>query len=164
MDEDFAELADAQSRSLMRLAWVLTGDAESAADLVQDALCRGFVKRRLVLRADQPAAYLKRLLVNQWGSRRPRREWVTDQVPETAHGDPRDRSTDDRLVLVRALADLSPQQRAVVALRYVDDLSVRDTALVAGCSEQAVTTQCARALATLRRDPRVADLVEGITP
>jgi len=56
-----------------------------------------------------------------------------------------------RTVLVRALAELSPQQRRIVALRYVDDQSIADTAVIVGCSPATVTTQSSRALATLRR-------------
>lgn len=153
----YADLVRSEQAGLLRLGWALTADAEQAHDLAQETLVRGFVKRHLVARADSPSAYLRTIMINLW-RRRPVR-------PEHPSATPPERPTNDqnhleRATLAGALAELSQQQRAIVALRHLDDLSVRETATVLGCSEQTVTTQCARALAHLRSHPDLAGLLE----
>lgn len=156
-NHDFEELVRAEQPGLLRLAWSLTGDPHAAHDLVQDALVRAYVKRRLLGRADHPRAYLRTLLLNVWRSRPMSRERASDNLPVRGVHDEHHL---ERRSLLEALDNLSAQQRLVVALRHLDDLSVRQTAEVLGCSEQTVTTQCSRALARLREIPHLADLLE----
>lgn len=155
--EAYAELARSEQAGLLRLAWALTRDTHLAHDLAQESLVRGFVKRRLVEKADSPRAYLRTIMLNLWRGRRPRPEHPADHPPERPTVDDHHLA---RAALVEALATLPQQQRAIVALRHLDDLSVRETATVLGCSEQTVTTQCARALARLRTHTELADLLE----
>ena len=155
--EAYADLVRSEQAGLLRLAWALTRDTHLAHDLAQETFVRGFVKRRLVAKADSPRAYLRTIMLNLWRGQRHRPEHPADTPPEQP-------TTDDhhlaRAALVEALATLSQQQRAIVALRHLDDLSVRETAAVLGCSEQTVTTQCARGLAHLRTRSQLADLME----
>lgn len=156
-DNSFRDLVVAEQARLLSTAWVLTTNADEAQDLVQDTLVRGYVKRRLLARADSPSAYLRTIMVNLWRGRKHRREH-----PAAVEADRpvQDTYRLERQALVAALHRLSPQQRAIVALRYVDDLSIRDTARALGCSNQTVTTQAARALNHLRTNPTVRELLE----
>jgi len=133
---------------------------------VQDALTRLFVHWRRAAAAQDFDAYVRRILVNAFLSerRRPwRREQSTDVLPEASYADPADGSG-DRDALRQALAELGPSQRAVVVLRFWDDLSVEQTADALGCSTGNVKSQSARGLAHLRAalgrsdeiDPEVA--------
>ena len=149
---DFASYVAARRVALRRTAYLLTGDWDRAEDVVQDALARLFVHWRRAQRAGSVDAYCRRAVVNAFLSegRRPwRRERSTDHLPEQEHVDPSG-SSDDRDVLRRALAELGPSQRAIVVLRYWDDLSVEETAAVLGTSTGNVKSQASRGLAHLR--------------
>ena len=163
---DFESYVAARRPSLRRTAYLLTGDWDRAEDVVQDALTNLFLHWRRASRARSVDAYVRRTLVNSYLSekRRPwRRERSTDVLPETAYAGPAD-AGDERDALRRALATLGPSQRAVVVLRYWDDLSVEETAAALGCSTGNVKIQSARGLAHLREalgradapDPEVA--------
>lgn len=149
---DFESYVAARRPSLRRTAYLLTGDWDRAEDVVQDALTNLFVHWRRASRATSIDAYARRTLVNAYLSekRRPwRRERSTEAVPETTYAGPADAS-DERDSLRRALADLGPSQRAIVVLRYWDDLSVEETAAALGCSTGNVKSQSARGLVHLR--------------
>ena len=149
---DFASYVAARRVALRRTAYLLTGDWDRAEDVVQDALARLFVHWRRAQRAGSVAAYCRRAVVNAFLSegRRPwRRERSTDNFPEQEYADPADMS-DARDALRRALAELGPSQRAIVVLRYWDDLSVEETATVLGTSTGNVKSQASRGLARLR--------------
>ena len=163
---DFESYVASRRAHLRRTAYLLCGDWDRAEDIVQDALTRLYVHWRRASRADSVDAYVRRSLVNAYLSegRRPwRRERPTEFLPETAYADPAS-STDDRDDLRRALASLGASQRAVVVLRYWDDLSIEQTADALGCSTGNVKSQAARGLARLREvlgasdahDPEVA--------
>ncbi len=158
---DFASYVAARRHHLRRTAYLLCGDWDRAEDVVQDALTRLYVNWRRAARADDLDAYVRRSLVNAFlaEGRRPwRRERSTDELPVTAYADPVG-AADDRDELRRALAALGASQRAVVVLRYWDDLSVEQTADALGCSSGNVKSQAARGLARLREvltDPEVA--------
>lgn len=164
MDErDFTAWAGGAERALLRAAWLLTGDLHRAEDLVQEAMVK--VALRWDRLADgHPTAYARTVIARDhisWWRRR-RREVVgtldalerdaavVSSEPETA------------LVVARALARLSPRQRAVVVLRHLDDLSERETAQVLGVSIGTVKSQNAAALARLREGaPELLDLIGG---
>lgn len=163
---DFESYVAARRPQLRRTAYLLCGDWDKAEDVVQDALTRLYVHWRRASHADNIDAYVRRSLVNAYLSegRRPwRRERATDVLPEKGYADPTD-SSGDRDDLRRALASLGVSQRAVVVLRYWDDLSVEQTADALGCSTGNVKSQSARGLARLREalaasdsaDPEVA--------
>ena len=158
---DFESYVAARRRHLRRTAYLLCGDWDRAEDVVQDALTRLYVHWRRASRADDLDAYVRRSLVNAFlaEGRRPwRRERSTETLPVTAYADPSG-AVDDRDQLRRALAGLGASQRAVVVLRYWDDLSVEQTADALGCSTGNVKSQASRGLARLREtltDPEVA--------
>jgi RNA polymerase sigma-70 factor (sigma-E family) len=149
-----AEFAAARSPALLRAAWLLTGDAGKAEDLLQTALAR--VWRRWPRVCDgAPEAYARRVLYTTyltWWRRRWRAEVPAARMPDTPDpGNLADESV-TRDVVRRALARLSPRQRAVVVLRFVEDRSAAETAALLGCPDGTVKTQTSRALAVLRRD------------
>jgi RNA polymerase sigma-70 factor (sigma-E family) len=156
-DETFDEFVVASATRLLRSAFALTGDRAAAEDVVQDVLERLYIAWP---RVDDPLAYCRRALINRstnrWRNRR--------RHPEISLTDSHDRATtdvaaqsDDRDALMRAIAILPPRQRAVVVLRYLDDLSETDSARLLGCSVGTVKSQTARALARLREVLATAD-------
>jgi RNA polymerase sigma-70 factor (sigma-E family) len=150
---DFESYVVARRTSLRRTAYLLCGDWDRAEDVVQDALARLYVHWRRASRAGSVDAYARRTVVNAFlaQGRRPwRRERPTAQLPETAYADPSGAS-DQRDVLLGALAQLGARQRAVVVLRYWDDMSVEETATVLGTTVGTVKSQASRGLVHLRR-------------
>ena len=150
----FEEFAAARTPSLYRSAYLLCGDRHTAEDLVQETLAKVYVRwhRRLGGRIDNPAAYAQTALVRTFVSSRRRRsstEQAYADLPEVPLADPTV-GADDRLTLAAALADLSPVDRAVVVLRYLDDLDVETVADRLGLSPGAVRNRSMRALARLR--------------
>jgi RNA polymerase sigma-70 factor (sigma-E family) len=149
--EDFSAFATSRWPGLVRLAFGLTGDRWMAEDIAQTALAKAYVAWRRVSRADDPDAYLRRILVNA-SNRRFRRRRVTEQPgdpPETAVDGPAD-LVSERAALLAALRQLPPRQRAVVVLRYWEDLTDAQIAAALGCSPGTVRSQLSRALAKLR--------------
>lgn len=151
----FDEFARSRMPALLRFAHALTGDPHTAADLVQDALERTVLAWPRVTRQDDPEAYVRRAIVNKHISRwrRLRREHLTASVPETSYV-PAAGHDDD---LWAALTTLPPRQRAVIVLRYYEDLSEAQTAETLGCSVGTVKSQASKALAKLRRQVRPDD-------
>jgi RNA polymerase sigma-70 factor (sigma-E family) len=152
--EDFDAFAGSRWPGLVRLAFGLTGDRWAAEDIAQATLARAYVAWRRVSRADDPDAYLRRMLVNT-SNRRFRRHRVAEQPgdpPETAIEGPAD-LVGERAALLAALRQLPPRQRAVVVLRYWEDLTDVQIAATLGCSPGTVRSQLSRALAKLRESP-----------
>jgi RNA polymerase sigma-70 factor (sigma-E family) len=148
-EADFRQFVHTRYADLLRLAYALTGSAHDAEDLVQGALVK--VMRRWK-RVDDPMAYLRRIMINQrtTGWRRfGRREVVTPTPPDRVVDDATEAVGDRHAVLV-ALRRLPPRMRAVVALRYVADLSEAETAATLGCSVGTVKSQSSKGLARLR--------------
>jgi RNA polymerase sigma-70 factor (sigma-E family) len=148
----FEEYVAARSPALWRSAWLLTGDRHRAEDLVQTALMKSWRRWERI----EPAAveaYVRRTMVTtytDWWRRRWNGEIPTESLPETAA--PAGAGSDPgvrRDVLV-ALATLPRGQRAVVVLRYFDDLTEAQAAAALGISVGTVKSQTARALRTLR--------------
>lgn len=160
MPDDFADWVTAHQSRLLRAAYAITGDPALADDLVQDALVK-LAKKWHRLRDEQAFAYTRTIIYRDhatWWRRR--RDIPTDTVAETRdvptdpHG-----PTDVRLSLHEALAHLTPKQRAVVALRYLEDLSERQTAEVLGVSVGTVKSQTSVGLAKLRGYPGLEALL-----
>ena len=143
----FTEYVHARRPALVRMAFLLCGDDHLAEDLVQNALIKAVGRWKKI--GDSPEAWLRRVMVNDHisGWRKHRRERLRADVPERAvpaddlHG---------RLSLAEALTMLAPRQRAVVVLRYYEDLTEAETARVLGVSVGTVKSQHSDALRRLR--------------
>jgi RNA polymerase sigma-70 factor (sigma-E family) len=153
----FGQFVAARSPALLRCAWLLTGDEALAEDLVQTVLARVWPRWDRIYRTDTSAeAYVRKMMVTTyatWMRRKWRAERPTERVPE--HPVPADNyaEVDDREEVRRALAVLPPRQRAVIVLRYYEDLTEMQTAGVLGCSVGTVKSQTSKALAKLRQQP-----------
>lgn len=148
----FEQFVAASSDRLLRTAYLLCGDRGHAEDLVQTALLR--TARRWRTARQQPEAYTRRVVVNlakdRWRllGRRPAETAIEDGLELAAI--PVSDGLADRDELLRATRLLPAGQRAVLVLRYFDDLSVEETAATLGCSTGTVKSQTARALTRLR--------------
>lgn len=152
---DFSEYVAARRPTLVRTAVLLGCPQPDAEDVVQTTLLRCFRSWRRVVRADQPEAYVYRVLVNVLQDTRARRwngELPTEALPERPADDV-DLATG--LAVRRALAAMSAEHRAVLVLRYYADLSERATADVLGVPPGTVKSRTARALAALAADQNV---------
>lgn len=156
---DFSEFAHGRWPGLVRLAYGITGDRGLAEDLAQTALASAYASWPRVCQADDPDAYLRRILLNAH-RRGFRKRRVTEQlqatVPDFALADPAERHL-DRSVIIAALLTLPRRQRAVVVLRFWLDLTEAQVAATLGCTVGTVKSQTSRALAKLRRGAELAD-------
>ena len=146
----FEEFAAAHVESLLRLARLLTGNPHEAEDLVQESLLRAHDRWELVGGARNPAAYMRRLLVNvHRGQRRGRTlDTVAVEAPDRA---PLTTMTwEEREALRQALGTLPLRQRTAVVLRFYEDLDVAEIAEWMGLRESSVRSALARALEALR--------------
>ena len=153
MDEEFGVFVAARGGALCRTAFLLTGDWQAGEDLVQEALTRTYLRRRR-LRSDAALEpYARRVLFSLFLSSR-RRQWHRElpyaDVPDQVSTGDIDEVL-DRHGLWPALAQLTAHQRAVLVLRYFEDLTEADIAAVLGCSPGAVKTHAARGLDRLRK-------------
>lgn len=153
--EAFEEFVFARMPALLRTAYLLTGDHHDAEDLVQTALVKSVPHWRRI--EGDPEPYVRRVLVHENISRWRRRRWrehPTEVLPERPMGGAAAESDDggaaDRLALRAALAALAPRQRAVIVLRYYEDLTERETAVLMGVSVGTVKSQARDALVRLR--------------
>ena len=156
--DGFVEFVATRSGVLLRSAWLLTGDVGKAEDLLQTVLALVWPRWPRVAEGGNPEAYIRRVLYStylSWWRRRWRFEVPSPAVPDTVDQSDLAGDSANRDALQRALAKLSRQQRAVVVLRYVEDLSVAETAQLLGCSAATVKVQAGRALAALRADPNL---------
>jgi RNA polymerase sigma-70 factor (sigma-E family) len=150
-DDEFAELAAAALPRLLRFGHVLTGNPAAAEDLVQSALARALRAWRL-RRIDDPQAFVRKVMVNSfasWYRRRGTREIVTADPADRVITDDGTERIDERDAMWRALRMLPPRQRAVIVLRYYEELSELEIAAVMGTSAGTVKSQSARALRRL---------------
>ncbi|MFD6803437.1 SigE family RNA polymerase sigma factor [Streptomyces cyaneofuscatus] len=139
-------------RRLYRTAYLLCGNVEGAKDLTQTTLAKLFQHWRRASRADNLDAYAKTVLVRTHVAER--RRSVRDLLahrskPPRPQADPAS-GVDLRVTLLTVLDELPPRARAMVVLRYWDDLSVESVASLLRCSESTVKSQCSRSLVRLR--------------
>ena len=174
----FAEFVSARGGPMLSMARGLVRSDADAQDLVQDVLAKALLKWDTVRRADDPAAYVNRMLVNAGTSfwrRGARRETATDaggvlaRVDQGAAwtttapaADPAERVA-DREALLQALRALPPRHRAVLVLRYVEGVPDTEIADLLGVAQATVRSSAARGLAALRRDGVLADRVDTTT-
>ncbi|WP_035759472.1 SigE family RNA polymerase sigma factor [Granulicoccus phenolivorans] len=172
-DEEYARFVRGSSARLLSIARALCQDAHQAEDLTQQTLEKAYLKWGRVRRADDPHRYVRRMLVNlhtDWMRRKPWRERAVPTTPGEVGpgaGYPEPVTADrtgrvaTRDVVARALQGLTPREREVVALRFLEDLSEADTAAELGIAVGTVKSACNRALARLRSAGEIAELKEG---
>jgi RNA polymerase sigma-70 factor (sigma-E family) len=154
MQPTFEEFVGARGRSLLAFALMLCADQHRGEDLVQSVLAKIYPKWSRIAAMERPEAYLKTIMVNEqlrWWRRRSNSELpiaapesviATQADPAGAHA--------ERDAVWTLLRELPTRQRAVLVLRYYEDLADSEIASVLGCGESTVRSQASRALATLR--------------
>ena len=156
----------AHTRELLRTACLITWDDAEAEDLVQECLLRVSSRWRRVRSMDMPLAYARRVLINLALGGRDRRPRRRGELRGPDHGDVAWAGIADERIdpnaeaavhalgewseLIEALGQLAPEQRTVLVLRYVDDLSEAQVAGLLGCSTGTVKSRTSRGLARLR--------------
>jgi RNA polymerase sigma-70 factor (sigma-E family) len=160
-DEQFTAFVNDAWRPLYRTAYLLLGEHGAAEDLTQATLTKTYVTWRRIRERDAAHGYARSVLLNEARSmfRRSswRREVATTDLPESGH----EPDLAARPAVLTALRSLPPRQRAVVVLRYYEDLDVAQTAAALGCSAGTVKSQTSEALSKLRRLLGDAVLFEG---
>jgi RNA polymerase sigma-70 factor (sigma-E family) len=153
-EADFTAFVSATSRRLLRTAYLLTGDAETAQDLLQTALERAYRRWGLIGRTELPEAYVRRVIVNAATDRRRAGRRVRTVELDESHLPALAGTAEEALAARDALSGyirkLPAGQRAILVLRYFDDLTEAETARTLGCSVGTVKSQHARAIARLR--------------
>ena len=163
-DQDFAEFVGARWASLYRLAYLLAASPTGAEDLLQTTLEKAYVDWPRISKMAFPEAYVRRMLANTLVSSR-RRAWTGEQpwdmLPETAAASAEVPVLDRSLIwpLVCALPD---RQRAVIVLRYYEDLSEAQISDALGCAAGTVKSQSSAAIGALRRALAAAGVAEGV--
>ncbi|MFY1696123.1 SigE family RNA polymerase sigma factor [Solwaraspora sp. WMMA2101] len=153
MEEDFREFVASRSGALLRTAYLLAGDWATAEDLLQTALTKTYLAWKRLGHIEAVEPYTRRVLVNtatSWWRRRWHGERPTEILPEQAGPDPIQEQL-DRDVLWRHVKALPARQRAVLVLRFYEDLSEAQTAALLNISPGTVKSQTSRALGTLRK-------------
>jgi RNA polymerase sigma-70 factor (sigma-E family) len=156
----FEEFVAARSSALLRTAYLLTRDHTLAEDLLQTALTKAFLAWGRV--EGNPEPYVRRILVNtyaSWWRRKWNGEHPTEDLPDYGHHDDRVGESGD---LWDALGRLPRRMRAVVVLRYFEDLTETETAQLLGVSVGTVKSQTSKALAKLRIDPSLTEQPEHL--
>lgn len=162
MDEPagFRDFVLDRSAALVRSAYLLTGDLGEAEDLVQTALIKAWSRWERIEKAEAREAYVRRIVVStflSWRRRRWHAETPTEALPERVDRSDPFGSVDIRSVTVAALREIPPRQRAVLVLRYFDDLTEAQVALALGCSVGTVKSQSSKALSRLRTHESLRD-------
>jgi RNA polymerase sigma-70 factor (sigma-E family) len=153
----YEEFADSRLTALLRYAVMLTGDPHTAQDVVQETMVRVQLNWRKVERADSPEGYVRRMLTNQYVDWR-RGSWLSRVLlrpePDAGRPSPADHAGDsaERDLIWSWLAKLPRRQRAVLVLRYYEDLPDAEIAEILGCAVGTVRSSISRGLAALRAE------------
>lgn len=164
---DFEDFVEREASRLRILAMSLTGNGTDADDLLQETLTKSFVSWRKVRAAAAPSAYVRQMMVHTFLSGKRRRsagEVVTDLHDDRASRPDPAEAYVQRHALLAQVRTLPERQRAIVVLRFLEDLPVGEVAVIMRMREGAVRTACSRALATLREDPPQPEPRESATP
>jgi RNA polymerase sigma-70 factor (ECF subfamily) len=162
MEDEFREFVTARSAALLRTAYLLAGDWATAEDLLQTALTKTYLAWKRLGQIEAIEPYARRVLVNtatSWWRRRWHGERPTEFLPERAAPDRLEEQL-ERDALWRHVKALPARQRAVLVLRFYEDMSEAQTAALLDISAGTVKSQTSRALGTLRQ--RLA--AEGLSP
>ena len=163
-DQDFADFVGARWSSLFRLAYLLAASLTGAEDLMQSTLEKAYVNWPRISRMEFPEAYVRRMLANTLVSSR-RRAWIGeqpwDQLPEPT-GASAEIPVLDRSLIWPLVCALPDRQRAVIVLRYYEDLSEAQIAEALGCAAGTVKSQSSAAIAALHRALAAAGVTEGV--
>jgi RNA polymerase sigma-70 factor (sigma-E family) len=151
-EQDFEEFVVLRSQSLLRTSYLLCGgDRGAAEDLLQDVLEKVFVRWLRIKGPPEPyaRAALANASANRWRrrSRRPEADWEQAEPPSVGG---HEQSVVNQDAVLRALATLPPKMRAVLVLRYFDDLTELQTAAALGCGVGTIKSQTSRGLARMR--------------
>ena len=166
IDEDYAAFVTARWGALYRLAYLLTASPTSAEDLLQSTLEKAYVNWARIGRMEYAESYVRRMLANTLFSGRRRawhREQPWDELPE-AMADSLEVPVLDHSLLWPLVCALPDRQRAVIVLRYYEDLSEAQIADVLGCAPGTVKSQSFAAIGALRRAlaaSGIGEVVEG---
>jgi RNA polymerase sigma-70 factor (sigma-E family) len=153
-EREFREYVALRQGALYRVAYLLTGHHHDAEDLLQIALTKLALHWPRVSRSGSPDGYIRKILYHEhisvWRGRRNRREQATGMLPKMAAVDDPAGETALRLALSQLLGELTRKQRAVVVLRYYEDLPEAEVAMLMGISVGTVRSQTHRTLVRLR--------------
>ena len=155
VDAAFEAYVEARGAALVRFAVVLTGDDHRAEDIVQDVLAKAYLKWNRIVRVELPDVYIRRMVINasrSWWRRPTNRELPADRSLDTvAGGGDIGTRIAERDSMWRLITTLSARQRAVLALRYYEDLDDDTIASILHCSPATVRVHAQRALTALRK-------------
>jgi len=152
-DDEFTAFVVEHGAQLLRTACLMAGDRGLGEDLTQTTLAKAYGAWAKVHSADEPIAYVRRILVNShlsWRRRLMSTEQVVETLPDRGGGSDHQTAHAESDEVRRALLQLSPRVRTAVVLRYFDDLSEAETARLMGCSVSTVGNHVTKGLAALR--------------
>jgi RNA polymerase sigma-70 factor (sigma-E family) len=152
LEREFEEFVAAVSPRLHRAAYAITRDHHHAEDAVQAALGKAYARWKRVVRTDQPEAYVRRMVVNEvlsWRRRSSSSELPSGRTPETSV-DGHEAAYAESDAVWQALGRLAPRQRAVIVLRYYEQLSEAEIADALGVRPGTVKSQASAAMSHLR--------------
>ena len=162
VDRDFAEFVTARWSALYRLAYLLTASPAAADDLLQTTLEKAYVRWARIGGMEHGEAYVRRMVANTYLSGR-RRAWTREEprerIPEAATSI--EGPLIDRALLWPLVCALPPRQRAVIVLRYYEDLSEAEIAATLGCAPGTVKSMSSAAMRALRRALAAAGVGEA---
>src|SRR5262245_26089876 len=163
VDQDFAEFVAARRLALYRLAYLLTASPAAADDLLQTTLEKAYVRWARIGGMEYGEAYVRRMVVNTYLSGR-RRAWTREEPRERTHetATATEGALIDRALLWPLVCALPSRQRAVIVLRYYEDLSEADIATTLGCAPGTVKSQSSAAMKALRRALAAAGVGEAV--
>ena len=163
VDQDFAEFVAARWTALYRLAYLLTASPTAAEDLLQTSLEKAYVRWGRIVGLEHAEAYVRRMIANTYLSGR-RRAWVREEPHEHVPDSPSsvEGALLDRAVLWPLVCALPARQRAVIVLRYYEDLSETEIAAALGCAPGTVKSQASAAMKALRRALAAAGVRETV--
>jgi RNA polymerase sigma-70 factor (sigma-E family) len=149
---EFSAFVRRHSTTLLRSAYLLTGDLAAAEELVQDTFARLYPRWSRVAAADVPLAYVRRSVMNNFlnGRRRAGHEVLFAELPDRGYDQDPAGALSDREQVRSLLAELPPKQRAVLVLRFYLDLSDAEIAADLGCRQGTVRSIVSRSLGALR--------------
>jgi RNA polymerase sigma-70 factor (sigma-E family) len=160
-DDELERLVRAHEAALLRLGYLLCRDSARAEDLVQDALLRLLRRWRSAGVPDNPLAYARKVLINEYLAwRRLRSAGERLGVVDDAEVSDKTDQIADRDLMWRLLGVLSARSRAVLVLRYYEHLADAEIASIVGCRPATVRSIAARALSVLRAHPMLSSVLE----